>query len=301
MNNFLFLPRALAAAVADTSFALALGFVVAALWLDHSEDKPLRARLRSYTVYCLITLFVTLSVQAFLLTATMIGSAELASIRSEAAAVLTGTHAGRVVVIESIVPVVLLVLFFIRYGRRSRVDLWSALGFLVALAAIRSAIGHSADDGDFTLPEFVQAIHLTSTAIWAGCVIAAGLVVLPALMGAERLAAMLQFTRRLSRTVTFALGFILLTGIYNSYRGLGGSLAPLAGTRWGKLLDLNLVLICVAVVLGALNRRLIGGDRTLAPDEYGRLATLMRVEAGIMLLILAVSAFLANSPPASSL
>jgi putative copper resistance protein D len=298
MDNFLLLPRVVASTLADSAFAIVFGAVVACLWLK-AEDDALQGRLRWNALLGLIALLLALGAQMFLQTATMIGSSDFSLIRSQIAAVLTGTHAGRALVCESAALLLPLILLLTRFGRQTRAGIWSVLASLVILAAGRSAIGHSAGDGDFTLAEFVQLIHLVSTAIWAGSVITAGLVVLPAMLRGQRIDAMGRFTRSLSRTVTVALLLIVLSGLYNSYRGLGGSLAPLGGTQWGRLLDLKLALIGVALTLGAFSRKMLGGDRALATQECSRLATLVRVEATVMLLILTVSAWLANSPPAN--
>lgn len=300
MDNFLLLPRVFATTISDSAFAIVFGAILACLWLN-AEDASLRSRLRMTTLFSLIMLLLALGAQMFLQTATMIGASDFTSVRSQIGVVLTGTHAGRALLTESVLIVFPLLLLVTRFGRQTRAGIWSALALLMVLAGVRSAIGHSAGDGDFTLPEFVQLIHLVSTAIWAGSVIVAGLIVLPAMLRGQRMDAMAPFTRSLSRTVTIALLLVVLSGLYNSYRGLGGSLAPLAGTQWGKVLDLKLVLISVALALGALSRRMLRGDRSLSSQECSRLATMVRVEAAIMLLILTVSAWLANSPPANQL
>lgn len=299
MDNFLLLPRVFASTVSDSAFAIAFGSTVACLCLN-TEDRALRSRLRTVTLSCLIVLIFAVDAQMLLQTATMIGSADLSSVRSQASTVLTETHAGRALLSELCWTFLPLILLLTRFGRQARAGAWSTLTLLVFLAGIRSATGHASSDGDFTLPEFLQFIHLVSTAIWSGCVIVAGLVVLPALIQ-DRAHEMTSFTRRLSRAVTVALALIVLSGLYNSYRGLGGSIAPLTRTQWGEVLDLKLVLIAVALTLGTLNRRMLRGDGSLSSRECTRLATIVRVEAGVMLLILTVSAWLANSPPANSL
>jgi len=300
MDNFLLLPRVLASTVSDSAFAIAFGSVVSCLWIN-PEDRPIHSRLRIVTICSLIALIFAVGAQVFLQTATMIGSADLGSVRSQISSVLIETHAGHALLSEFCYVFVLFGLLLTNFGRQQNAGAWSVLALLVFLAGIRSAIGHSASDGNFTLSEFLQFIHLISTAIWSGCVIVAGLVVLPALLKDQRLDEMGGFTRRLSRAVTVALLFLVLSGLYNSYRDLGGSLAPLTGTQWGKLLDLKLVLIAVALTLGGLNRRMLRGGGSLSPRECTRLATGVRVEAGVMLVVLTVSAWLANSPPANSL
>ena len=300
MDNFLLLPRVIASAISDSAFAIVSGSIAACLWLN-PEDLAIRRRLRIIALLSLTALLLALGSQMFLQTATMVGVSDIHSIQSEISVVLTSTHAGRALVCEAAFVVLPLLLLLTRFGRQPRAGTWSALALLVVLATVRSAIGHSAGDGDFTLPEFIQFIHLASTATWAGSVLVAGFIVLPEMLRRQSTEAITQFTRSLSRAVTIALLLIVLSGVYNSYRGLGGTLAPLAGTQWGKLLDLKLALIGIALTLGALSRTMLRGDRSLSSQECSRLATMVRVEAAIMLLILTVSAWLANSPPANQL
>jgi putative copper resistance protein D len=125
--------------------------------------------------------------------------------------------------------------------------------------------------------------------------------VLPALHRAEQDEAIVAFLRKLSRTVTVALVLVILSGIYNSYRGLDGSMAPLLRTQWGGLLDIKVFLVCIAVAMGASNRRMLRRSQGRSAQQISRLAVVLRVEASMMVLILLVSALLANSPPASSL
>jgi putative copper resistance protein D len=301
MDNFLFLPRSVAAALFDAAFAGALGLVIARLWLADDTDKKLVIGLRHKAVACACAMIVGLCAQAFLSTATMIGSSDFAVVRVQFAGVMAGTHAGRALLFSGAVAIVLLVMILVRRMWQSRIGTTSLLAALAVLAATRAATGHSAADGDFTLPELVQFVHLASIAIWSGGVITAGFFVLPELLRTKRIVAMTRFARRLSDTVTIAVVLIVLTGLYNSYRGLGGSLRPLVGTQWGDLLDIKAVLVCAALAMGAFNRRMLRANRSLSPVQAGEVARILRMEAAVMLLILSISAFLANSPPASSL
>jgi len=299
MDNFLFIPRALAATFYDAAFAAAFGMVLGSLWLGREEAVPLRASLRRGVFTCAAIMLLALCAQAYLATATMIASSAFAEVRGQLLSVLTDTHAGRnLVATGAVVLVLLLVLLFIR--RTGRSQIWVSLALLIALAAVRSANGHAASDGDFTLPECVQFIHLTAIAVWAGGVIAGGLLVLPALLRGRNGDAMLAFTRRLSLTVTSALLLVVLSGVYNSYRGLAGTIKPLAHTQWGLLLDAKIALVLAASAMGALNRRMLQ-HQTLTPQQSTCLTTTLRYEAIIMLLILTISAFLANSPPATAM
>jgi putative copper resistance protein D len=300
MDNFLLLPRALAAALSDSGFAGAFGLVLAALLLGDENETGLRRTLQRATFYCAIAMLLAGLAQVYLTAATMVGTAAFEVVRSQIKVVMLETHAGKVLVGNLVLVVILLLTVSVRRDWQKRSTVWSVLLLLVADAAIRAASGHAASDGDFTLPEFIQFAHLISIAVWAGCVLAGGLVVLPRMLQEQRATQLVAFTRRLSLTVTFALAVVLLSGTYNSYRGLGGSLRPLAGTQWGILLDIKILLVLAAIAMGATSRRMIGKDRILSIKQTAILTTAVRFEAVTMLLILTVSAWLANSPPANS-
>jgi len=300
MDNFLFLLRALAAAVSDITFAASFGLVIVSLWLQSDSEERLHGRLQRGLELCVAALLLALAAQTYLLTATMIGSSGFAAVWGQFVEVMTGTHAGRVLLCNCCVTLVLLGLLLVRRRWNTRTKAWTLLAVLIILAAIRAATGHPASDGDFRLPEFVQFFHLISIAIWTGGIIAAGFFVLPALLRAQQNGAIVAFLLTLSRAVTIALLVVVLSGIYNSYRGLDGSVAPLLRTQWGILLDLKIFLVCVAVAMGASNRRMLRRGRALSALHISRLVMVLRAEGVVMVLILLVSALLANSPPADS-
>ena len=299
MDNFLFLPRAFAAALADTGFVGAFGLVIVSLLLDPAPERDLRSYLRRSTLFCTFVMLLALPVQAYLLTATMMGSSGFGVVCGQFGSTMTETHAGRDLICNCFFVLALLLLVAVGRGAQTRSRTCSLLAVLLLLAAIRAATGHSAGDGDFTLPEFVQFLHLASIAVWAGGVVASGFVVLPTMLREQRIEGIAGFMRKLSRTVTLALLLVALSGLYNAYRGLGGSMSPLVRTEWGNLLDLKVVLVFTAVAMGASSRRMLRRNRSLSPLQISHLATTLRAEAIVMLLILIVSAWLANSPPAS--
>jgi putative copper resistance protein D len=300
MDNFLFFPRSIAAALFDAAFAWASGLAMARLWLARDMEEKLAKGLQRRVIVCALAMLAGLFAQAFLAVATMTGSSSFTAVRDQFTDVMTGTHAGRALLCNTAIALVFLALTVVRGMWHSRVRTAVLLNILAVLAATRAATGHPAADGDFTLPELAQFVHLASIAVWSGGVIAAGFVILPELRGSQRFEAMAQFARRLSQTVTIALLLIVVSGVYNSYRGLGGSLAPLVGTQWGILLDIKIVLVCLAISMGAINRQMLRTNRDLSEPQARRLARVLRLEAIVMLLILSVSAFLANSPPANS-
>ncbi len=300
MDNFLLLPRTLTAAAFDIAFAGAIGLVIVGLWSELDPDEKLCRKLRNARRFCSIAMLVALAVQGLLLTATMTGSPLWREIRSQLALALTGTHAGRVLLCSFALALIFFALLLLYPGIKKRARTRWLLAALVGLAATRAETGHAAGDGDFRLAEWVQLAHLISIAIWAGSVMAAGFIVLPAMLRDQLTEPIGKFMRKLSRNVTIALVLIVLSGIYNSYRGLGGSLTPLVQTQWGYLLDIKIALVLVAVAMGASSRRMLQRNRILSLRQVSRLTVVLRIEAIVMLLILTVSACLANSPPANS-
>jgi len=350
MDNFLLLPRALTAFVFDSCFAGAAGALLAMLWLraePAAESGGQAARVAGLLwrtlLACAAGMVLATPAAAWLMAATILNTTAPAEVRAQLADVLTGTHAGRVLLLSAAGSVLLLLACAVGTravgitrrlrpavagpGRRSGV--WLGLGVLTLLAAVRSAAGHAAGAGDLSLHEWVQWVHLGSTAVWAGGVMVAGLVALPRLHGE----AAMRFARRLSAAATVAVALIALSGIYNAGVGLGvgpgggtgsgmgsgasgvagmaSSIAAgwklLGSTQWGLLLAAKSALVALALAMGARNRWALNresGELGRSRREPGSTLPLsftvwLRVEAVVMVAILLLSAFLANSPPAT--
>jgi len=286
MDNDLFFPRACAAALSDIAFASAVGLTVSSFLMPPGEGKPITRR---HLLICVVVIFIAVVAQIYLTTATMIATGAPGEVLAQIHSVALETHAGRSLLANAFIVLLLLAITTIPSPR------WLIPATLILLAAARATIGHPASDGDFTLPKLVQFTHLLATAIWSGLILAASFFVLPRLPS-ESIA---SFTRKLSATVTAALLFILASGAYNSYRGLGGTLTPLIHTQWGLLLAAKIILVAAALTLGLLNRSILRRNPTLTQPHIVLLTRQLRAEAILMLLILTCSAALANSPPAA--
>jgi copper resistance protein D len=94
-----------------------------------------------------------------------------------------------------------------------------------------------------------------------------------------------------------------MSGIYNAYRGLGGSLVTLARSDWGVILDAKLALVGTAIVLGGINwliylPRVRHGASSRAAKAF---LTILRVEAVTMIGVLSAAAVLAHTAPGAHL
>ena len=289
--------RVCAACVFDVAYAASGGSLLNTLWLGRSTTPAYERRLRHCLTVCSLLMLLAIPLQLLLLADAMTGNLSWALAWSALPDVLT-THAGHTLMMSlSFVPL-LLALSLIRPALRNKAGTCVGIALLLGVAVFRSAFGHAASDGDFTLREFMQLLHLSSIAVWGGGVVIAGVLVVPRLAATVKLEEVLRYARRLSSTVTVALIIVVLSGIYNSWKGLGGSLSPLPHTAWGRALMMKVCIVLLALFHGARVRLLL---REASSWNSGRIALMsrwLRTEALLMLFVLVVSACLANLPPA---
>lgn len=200
-------------------------------------------------------------------------------------------------------------------GRRTQGRLMAVLMLIgtLVLAVSRSVSSHAADQGDFTLPELMNWMHLVSVSVWGGTLLAMSVAFFPSL-GPNALfsrAELADLARRLSGTATVALIVVLITGVYNAWIEVHG-IRPLWESTYGRLLLFKLALTLVMIILGASNRlrhvprmRLwaeqapdAGHDRDVsAATPWHRLQRTIDAESVLMLMILTVTAFLLHAMP----
>ncbi|HEY2220493.1 copper resistance protein CopC [Actinomycetospora sp.] len=132
---------------------------------------------------------------------------------------------------------------------------------LVAAAATFSASGHAGVDPPVVLGLAVDLAHLTAMSLWIG-----GLVVLLlALRGTDDAAAVAPVATllpRFSRGAQVAVGVIVATGLYQTWRDVG-ELGALVTTTYGWLLIAKVAAVVVLLALGDRARRLVA--RRLVP------------------------------------
>lgn len=287
--------RICAAALSDVACAASAGVLFNRLWLGRTDNC--NRHLRISLVASSAALLLVLPLQFLLLSASMTEDSSWTDAWHALPDVAT-THAGHAIILSFCFVPCLLALSFFSASVNTMTGVLTGLGFEAGLLAGRALSGHAASDGDFTLREGMQFLHLGSIAIWGGGILVAGLVVVPHLAAATEFENAAQFGRRLSQTITITLAIVILSGIYNSWKGLGGSLSPLPHSAWGRMLLLKLLFVLLAFGHG-LRVRLVLGKRTpwtLSQTKIMR--RWMRAEALCMVLVFICSAWLANLPPA---
>ncbi|MEC5217141.1 putative copper resistance protein D [Actimicrobium sp. GrIS 1.19] len=193
-----------------------------------------------------------------------------------------------------------------RWGIGARLGWLSLLVFALS----RSAVSHAVADGMLSWPFVIETAHLLLVSVWVGEVMLSALVVLRrrgSTLSADRLAQS-GYVQSLSASATVALAGIVLTGAISSWRG-AGTLAGLQGNAWAQWLTLKLLLVALAVILGAINRwwampPLLASLRTDASVSalwQRRFKRLLQLEAALLAAVLAVAALLCSTAPPAAL
>jgi len=178
----------------------------------------------------------------------------------------------------------------------------SALLALAALALLGLA-GHAAAVEPATaLAIAVDATHLVAAGVWIGALPAMAALLFAASReaGADARPHAVLAIRRFSRLALAAVLALAGSGAWTASNQVGG-VAGLVGTPYGRLLLLKLSLLVPILVLGTLNRRLLGAlsrEAAVGRAAMRRLAGSIVVEAALALLVVAVVAALATTPPA---
>jgi copper resistance protein D len=287
------------AAVQDILFAAAAGALACGLmgkrsgWLD--EDKLRVLRTASSAVLAFAAL-VYLWLQAAIMSGSPPGEAG-----SAVAAVLAESHFGK----AWSVGFAGAVLAALSGLRRERGSTFFTVG-LVLWVAGKAAASHAADSGDFSPREAIHVVHLFATALWAGSVIVAAVLlggcVRPTDDSPRQRAA---FCSSLSHLATAALVVVLVTGFYNVLQDTAHASAPLLQLGWGRVLVAKLACVVLAIVLGGWNRMMVlPALRTRAEQNDPAFAAQQRrfdralaAEAAVMLAVLSLAALLGHTSP----
>jgi putative copper resistance protein D len=123
------------------------------------------------------------------------------------------------------------------------------------LAWTYSATGHAADQGDFTVMEWIHWLHMLTVSLWGGCVLAvavalAGLLV-PRSPGQRAFIAVTM--HRFSYIAILAVIGISASGVFVAIQQLS-NVHDLWTTDYGRMLLTKLAMVFAMLVLGVFNR-----------------------------------------------
>ncbi|MER7493863.1 copper resistance protein CopC [Streptomyces pharetrae] len=130
---------------------------------------------------------------------------------------------------------------------------WPHAVFAVGLALTWAAAEHASAGIQVPVAMASSVLHLLAMAAWLG-----GLAALLACLRRDTLPA--TTVHRYSRLALISVTVLAVTGVYQSWRGLG-SLDALGGTPYGRLLLLKLAAVVVLLGAASVSRRLVRGPR----------------------------------------
>ncbi|MFH8494215.1 copper resistance CopC/CopD family protein [Streptomyces coeruleorubidus] len=163
--------------------------------------------------------------------------------------------------------------FLLRLSRRRghQEPVMRALGatLAVALALTWAAAEHASAGIQVPVAMTSSVLHLVATGVWLG-----GLVALLLTLRRASVEALTEVVPRFSRIAFASVIVLAVTGLYQSWRGLG-SLAALTGTSYGRLLLAKLVAVTALLLAAGYSRRWTA--RLAAPAATARTAVPERV------------------------
>ncbi|WP_371763415.1 copper resistance D family protein [Massilia sp.] len=191
-------------------------------------------------------------------------------------------------------------------GSRSSGPALLTLAGLAVFWYTRSMVSHAASDGDFSLRLLADWVHLGLISLWVGEVMLSGGVMLRttgSMNPADR-RARAAYVESLSSSATFALTGIFVTGLYASWRALGG-FQDLFGNPYGNTLVAKLLLVGVAAMLGGFNRFFVmppwltseSAGNAAPPRLPTRFKRIIWIEAVVLLAVVMLAAYLASTSP----
>lgn len=177
---------------------------------------------------------------------------------------LAGTRRGGFLLARLALGIVLAALVLsspLRSGRISR-PLWVGGAALAAgMLLLTSMSSHSAALRSWTaLAVALDWVHLVAAALWVGGLIFLGVALLPSLGplgGPARTRLLAALVPRFSRIAGPSVAIVVLTGLYQTVRLLGGWSA-LTELTWGRALLVKVGLVLLLIGLGAFNLLVVG-------------------------------------------
>ncbi|WP_175965537.1 CopD family protein [Burkholderia sp. BCC0322] len=305
-DGFVGLLRLVSVAIQNAGFAVIVGALLGSHWLargasawQHGIGRRLVATLRIASVISLAA-----SITAFWAHCALMSEVSLLDVGPAVCAMLAGTGFGHAWLAGAVFMAVVVALSFLTHANvmRSRLAIWAAL---TSVALARSNGGHPVDAGLFSVPVWIDWLHLLAISAWVGLVLVTAFGVMPrfaAMPASERMTGA-SFVQSLSDASTCALIVLFATGAYNGWRGVDTPANLLAST-YGQILLLKLALVLIAAALGGHNR-FLGMPNLLAALKdpaasmpvglLQRFGTVLRIEAVVLGGVLMVAAVLVSS------
>jgi putative copper export protein len=170
--------------------------------------------------------------------------------------VLSRTHYGHAWLVR--ISALILLAIMLAAGRRTRDSRICQLIMLIIVLVISmtlSATGHASDEGDFSIPETMDWLHLVAASVWGGGLFVLSSVILPGLIKTDSPQEVLiaGVAGRFSKIAGIFVGVIVITAVYNGWSFVN-SVSAFWNTPYGRIAGIKAVLLFILLILGAFNR-----------------------------------------------
>lgn len=269
-------------------FLAYLGIVVLIGAVVFSWGSPLASTTRVLGLQMVSLLAATLGSAAVLLLqgAYASGRSWSSVIDSALIADVVGTRLGAALLARLALAAVWVVLLYAAARGASTHRAWMNTTVLAAFGTIATfaVSGHAGVQDRAPIFMSIDAVHLASVSVWAGALVACAVTVS---LGEEHVG---EAARRFSRLASRAMPLAVVTGAALGVT-LVDDVSAITDTTYGRLLIVKMIVVALAVFVGAAARR-----RLLSRSVTG-IRGIVRVESMIVVAVLVVTTFLVGSSP----
>ena len=131
---------------------------------------------------------------------------------------------------------------------------WAVLAALGLFALVRASMGHAGEDGYWTWPFAAQAIHLAAMGAWTGLVLVSACKAFDTGPSPVDLRRMARYLDAMSGAAMAAVAAVFATGVFNAWTRVGSWGNLVGDSLYANALLVKLVLVGLAIVLGAYNK-----------------------------------------------
>ncbi|MBL1259263.1 MAG: CopD family protein [Thiotrichaceae bacterium] len=286
--------------IALDRFALAsiIGASAAFIWLlnDHHARTLVQPKLRVMLDGAFITLLFTTAAVLLMRTATM-ADVPLFEAFPFMEKVVEKSHFGSLWTGRAIALAIMVTTWLFIRKKTPSLGCILLIAASAAIAFYISAASHAGDEGQFTLDNLTNSLHIIGGCLWGGAVIAYLVIITRLRQQGDALHHIIYSSaERLSSLATVALALVISTGLLNAWHRLE-TIAELWQTDYGITLIIKLGFVAMMMAIGASNRFIIIPAMSGKPATSGRFQRVLTLDALLFITIICMAAALGIQGP----